>query len=155
MQLLSLSMLVYWSLKNGSIAVIGYFSYNVTLKYHFQQQLVSSDCLQECRNPHTNPSLRISCQNWAIPGFKWVANRECLQAGPQLFLTGNSVCGRCASTEKDKEKIEQPVKVCFSVQPFLLLTLMILSRLHSESCSHGACGGLTLCRSYNPECRQC
>ncbi|KAM7385692.1 hypothetical protein PAMP_001755 [Pampus punctatissimus] len=63
---------------------------------------------RECRNPHTNPSLRTGCQNWAIPGFSWVANKDCLQGAPRLFLAGDGVCGHCSSAEKDAEEIEQP-----------------------------------------------
>eukprot|EP00064_Thunnus_orientalis_P004650 superscaffoldBa00000427_g4662 len=63
---------------------------------------------EECRNPHTNPSPRTGCQNWAIPGFSWVANKECLQGAPRLFSASDGVCGHCSSAEKDAEEIEQP-----------------------------------------------
>ncbi|XP_070772624.1 protein scribble homolog [Enoplosus armatus] len=61
----------------------------------------------ECRNPHTNPSPRTSSQNWAVPGFSWVANREC-QRGPHLQPASDGVCGRSSSAEKDAEEIEHP-----------------------------------------------
>ncbi|XP_047459532.1 leucine-rich repeat-containing protein 1 [Mugil cephalus] len=72
------------------------------------QQVVSSDYLQECRKPHTNQSLRTSCQNWPNPGFGWVANKECLPGRPHPFLASNSVCGGCSRAEKDKEETKQP-----------------------------------------------
>ncbi|XP_067466031.1 protein scribble homolog [Thunnus thynnus] len=78
------------------------------MKLTFQQLVVSSDYVQECRNPHTNPSPRTGCQNWAIPGFSWVANKECLQGAPRLFSASDGVCGHCSSAEKDAEEIEQP-----------------------------------------------
>ncbi|TMS04616.1 Leucine-rich repeat-containing protein 1 [Larimichthys crocea] len=61
---------------------------------------------EECRNPHTNPSLRTSSQNWAIPDFSWVANK-CQQAASQLFPASDSMRGRCSSAEKDAEEIER------------------------------------------------
>ncbi|XP_022617974.1 protein scribble homolog [Seriola dumerili] len=73
-----------------------------------QQQVVSSDYLQESRNPHTNPSPRTSSQNWATPGLSWVANKEYLQGGPQLFPASDSVCGHCSGADKDAEEIKQP-----------------------------------------------
>ncbi|CAK6951610.1 leucine-rich repeat-containing protein 1 isoform X1 [Scomber scombrus] len=88
--------------------VTSYFLQDITMKLNFQQRVVSSDYLQECRNPHTNPSPRTGCQNWAIPGFSWVANNECLQGGPRLFSAGDGVCGHCSSAEKDTEETEQP-----------------------------------------------
>ncbi|XP_039640783.1 leucine-rich repeat-containing protein 1 isoform X2 [Perca fluviatilis] len=64
---------------------------------------------EECRKPHTNPSLRTNGQNWAmIPGFSWVANKERQQQRPQLFQGSDSVRGRCPSAEKDAEELEQP-----------------------------------------------
>uniref|UniRef100_A0A3Q1CG15 Disease resistance R13L4/SHOC-2-like LRR domain-containing protein n=1 Tax=Amphiprion ocellaris TaxID=80972 RepID=A0A3Q1CG15_AMPOC len=63
---------------------------------------------EECRKPPTNPSLRTSCQNWAIPGFRWVTNRERLQGGPQVFPVSSIVCARCSSIEKITEKSEHP-----------------------------------------------
>ncbi|XP_037638806.1 protein scribble homolog [Sebastes umbrosus] len=91
------------------------FLQDMTLKLNFQQ---SSDYLQECRKPHTNPSLRTSSQHWAmIPGFSWVANKKCPQAIPQLFPASDGVCGRCSSAEKDAEEAEQPEEVCAGQQP--------------------------------------
>ncbi|XP_075933429.1 uncharacterized protein LOC142933183 [Anarhichas minor] len=75
---------------------------------HYSQVEASS----ECRKPHINPSLRTSSQNVAIPGFSWLANKECQQARPQLFPAGDSVCGHIntdmTSAEKEAEEIEQP-----------------------------------------------
>ncbi|XP_049927786.1 inaD-like protein [Epinephelus moara] len=86
------------------MTVTTHFLQDITLKLNFQHRLVSSDYLQECRKPHTNPSLRTSCQNWAIPGLSWVTKQE----RPQLFPASDSVCGRCSSAEKEAEEIEQP-----------------------------------------------
>ncbi|KAI3363131.1 hypothetical protein L3Q82_011784 [Scortum barcoo] len=65
---------------------------------------------EECRNPHTNPSLSTSSQNWAAPGFRWVADKECQRADPQLFPASDGVCVHCSSAEKDAEETGQPVE---------------------------------------------
>lgn len=99
------------------------------MKLTFQQLVVSSDYVQECRNPHTNPSPRTGCQNWAIPGFSWVANKECLQGAPRLFSASDGVCGHCSSAEKDAEEIEQPEEVCFPVLVSVHLDMGIFTSL--------------------------
>ncbi|XP_035848645.1 uncharacterized protein LOC116052769 isoform X3 [Sander lucioperca] len=43
-----------------------------------------------------------------IPGFSWVANKECHQQRPKLFPASDSICGHCPSAEKDAEELEQP-----------------------------------------------
>uniref|UniRef100_A0A8D2ZXT4 Leucine rich repeat containing 1 n=1 Tax=Scophthalmus maximus TaxID=52904 RepID=A0A8D2ZXT4_SCOMX len=73
-----------------------------------EQQVVASDCPRECRNPQTNPPPRTGSQTWATPGFDWMANKESLRGGPQMFPASDRVCGRCSSAGKDTEEIEQP-----------------------------------------------
>lgn len=72
--------------------------------------------LQECRNPDTNPSLGTSSQNWASPGFSWVANKEYQQGGPQLFQASDHMYGRSSSTEMDAEENKELEEVCFWVE---------------------------------------
>ncbi|XP_026165582.1 inaD-like protein [Mastacembelus armatus] len=67
-----------------------------------------SDITYECRNPHTNTSLRTSSQKSAIPDFNWVANKERPQRGLQAFPASDNVCGRCSTAVKAKKEIEQP-----------------------------------------------
>ncbi|XP_035462907.2 protein scribble homolog [Scophthalmus maximus] len=86
----------------------GHFLGCITLKLNFQQQVVASDCPRECRNPQTNPPPRTGSQTWATPGFDWMANKESLRGGPQMFPASDRVCGRCSSAGKDTEEIEQP-----------------------------------------------
>ncbi|XP_067378349.1 leucine-rich repeat-containing protein 1 isoform X1 [Channa argus] len=66
---------------------------------------------EECRNPHTNPSLRTSDQNWANPGFCWVANREHLQGVAQQFQSSGRECGQCSSAESNPKQNEMHKKV--------------------------------------------
>ncbi|AWP14114.1 putative leucine-rich repeat-containing protein 1 isoform 2 [Scophthalmus maximus] len=87
----------------------------ITLKLNFQQQVVASDCPRECRNPQTNPPPRTGSQTWATPGFDWMANKESLRGGPQMFPASDRVCGRCSSAGKDTEEIEQPEELKIKV----------------------------------------
>ncbi|XP_028982700.2 leucine-rich repeat-containing protein 1 [Betta splendens] len=64
----------------------------------------------ECRNPHTNPSLKTSSKTWATPSFSWAENKEALPEGPQLLPASDGVCGYCSSAE-DVRKAEQPAEV--------------------------------------------
>ncbi|XP_030012497.1 leucine-rich repeat-containing protein 1 [Sphaeramia orbicularis] len=80
----------------------------VTTSVCIQQQLVSSDYLQECRYPPTNSSLRTSVQNWVNPCVSWLENKESLQERTHLFPAGDSVCGHCSSAEKDAEEMKHP-----------------------------------------------
>ncbi|XP_042358713.1 uncharacterized protein LOC121955004 [Plectropomus leopardus] len=98
------------------MTVTTYVLQDVTLKLNFQHRLVSSDYLQECRKPHTNPSLRTSSQNWAIPGFSWLANKERQQTRPQLFPASDNVCGHCSIVEKEAEVTERLEEVCFPLK---------------------------------------
>ncbi|XP_034753865.1 uncharacterized protein LOC117960227 isoform X2 [Etheostoma cragini] len=97
---------VVLSTYSPSISIINHFLQYITLKLCFQQQLASSDYLQECRKPHINPSLRTNGQNWAmIPGFSWVANKESQQQRPQPFPASNRLRGCCPDAVKDAEEL--------------------------------------------------
>ncbi|KAM6997287.1 uncharacterized protein LKV04_006021 [Tautogolabrus adspersus] len=81
---------------------------DLTLTFIFQQQVVSTDFLQECRNPQSNPCLRTSSQNWSVPINSWGANKESQQAGLRSPPASGGVCGRFSGVEKEEEEIEQP-----------------------------------------------
>ncbi|XP_065815576.1 protein scribble homolog isoform X2 [Labrus bergylta] len=80
---------------------------DLTLTFIFQQQVMSSDFLQECRNPQSNPCLRTSSQNWSVPVVSWGANKQSQQAGLRSPPASDGVCGRFSSAE-NQEEIEQP-----------------------------------------------
>lgn len=92
--------------------------------------------LQECKNPHTNPSLRTSSQKWSIPGLSWVASKVCQTTRPQVFPGNDSVCGRCSGAAKNAAENEQLEDVCFPnqvSQPSLLIYMTrgpMLRRCH-------------------------
>lgn len=88
----------------------------ISVHWHISSATGGVFYLQECRNPHTNPSLRTGSRNWAIPVFSWVANKERQQAGPQLnFPASDRVCGHRSSAEKDAEENKQLEEVRFPV----------------------------------------
>lgn len=83
------------------------------LEFHFQQQVMSSDYLQEYRNHHTNTSLWTSCQTWAFPGFSWVTNRDRPHGEPHRLPATGRVCSRCSSRDINREQTALP-EVCFN-----------------------------------------
>lgn len=90
--------------------------------------------LQECRNPHTNKSLRTSSTGWVFPVFRWVTNKESHRGEPHLNLsTSDRGHSRSSSAEKDAEGNEHLKEVCFRVSSLFghsyYLTLIILSYL--------------------------
>ncbi|XP_041644939.1 protein scribble homolog [Cheilinus undulatus] len=76
------------------------------------QLLESSDYLQECRNPHSSPSLRTSSPNWSTPVLSWGTNKDSQQGRPRSPPALDGVCGRFFGTEKEEEEIEQPQEDC-------------------------------------------
>ncbi|XP_061602040.1 inaD-like protein [Cololabis saira] len=85
------------SFKDSHSALIHHCHWSsLSIKLNFQQQVVSSHYLQECRTPDSSPSARTGCQPWAVPG--------CLQREPQTCpaSSSSSACGHC-SVEYTKE----------------------------------------------------
>ncbi|XP_077352243.1 uncharacterized protein LOC144001630 [Festucalex cinctus] len=68
-----------------------------------KQQVVSSNLLQESRTHQTGPSLKTSCQNWALPGIGKVA-KACLHGGVHFLPGTDGVCGH------HSKKLEKPAK---------------------------------------------
>ncbi|XP_063730496.1 protein scribble homolog [Eleginops maclovinus] len=90
----------------SSKIVTSFFHQYLTLKLHFQQRPASSDFLQECQKPHTNPSPSSGRQHWAlISDFGHAGNKQ-RQQTRNLASTGE--CARSPSAEKDTEDREQP-----------------------------------------------
>lgn len=77
--------------------------------------MISSDYLQGCRNAHANASSSASSHNWPISGLRWVAAKECLHGGLNLFPVNDSMRGRSSRPEEAAEEVEEHLEDVSSV----------------------------------------